>query len=67
LSRANAQTGNVGLFHSTYFLWRPGRPPFVHINNKGGDRMRFIEKRQIGQVNDCPLKCVRMFYIMPVD
>jgi len=29
--------------------------------------MRFIEKRQIGRLNDCPLKCIRMFYIMPVD
>ncbi len=29
--------------------------------------MRFIEKRQISRLNDCPYKCVRMFYIMPVD
>jgi len=29
--------------------------------------MRFIEKRQSSDLNNCPTKCTRMFYIMPND
>jgi hypothetical protein len=32
---------------------------------KGGEPVRFIEKRQDNKLNACPYYCKKMFYICP--
>ena len=33
--------------------------------SKGGEPVRFIEKRQDNKLNNCPYLCKKMYYILP--